>query len=258
MKLSIGMKEITCKNCQNLYTGSYCNNCGQNANIQRFSVPYFLRETFFSSLDIEKGFFHTIKILLIKPGSAIREYIEGKRVSLYMPGKFLIIFGAVATFIVMRYNTISTTTETDLSFLTQWFNLDTKGFFSYAEDYTTVVNIFAIPVFALFTWSFFGKRYNYAENLILNTYITAMQLVLLVIITPAIALFSGYQGLIIAIYSIIILLYNVWAVLTFFNEYKITSFFRIGGALACSIVGQFILNYFIYLVVVKYILNISF
>jgi hypothetical protein len=250
-----------CKNCDHKYEGNYCNLCGQPNDVQHFTILYFLKETFFSSLDIEGGFFHTIKLLAIKPASSIREYLKGRRLRLYVPGKFLLIFGAIATFITIKYQVVTMATDEDLPFFLQLFQnvgFDTMGFFRYAEEFTTLVNIFAIPVFSLFTWVFFQKKYNYAENLVLNTYITAMQLIALVISSPFIVLFPSMQSSTVAIYSIVILSYNIWVVLAFFGNYRWTSFLKMGAALICSFIGQFIINYLIYLVIGDYMKFLKF
>lgn len=251
----------TCKNCEYQYEGNYCNHCGQPNDVQLFTIWYFLKETFFSSLDIEGGFFHTIKELIIRPASSIRGYLKGKRLSLYVPGKFLLIFGAIATFITIKYQVITSTTGDDLPIFIQLLkniNFNTTGFFLYAEQFTTLVNIFAVPVFSLFTWIFFKGTYNYAENLVLNTYITAMQLFLFIFISPIIIVFPAIQSLIIGAYSIVILLYNIWIILVFFNNYNWTSFLKIGAILVCSFTGQFIFNYLIYLIIGDYIKYLKF
>lgn len=247
----------TCKNCDHQYEGNYCNHCGQPNDVRLFTIAYFLKETFFSSLDIEGGFFHTIKQLAIRPASSIREYLKGRRLTLYVPGKFLLIFGAIATFISIKYHVVTSSTEVEIPYV-ELIGLDTVGFFKYAEEFTTMVNIFAIPVFALFTWVFFKSGYNYAENLVLNTYITAMQLVVLVISSPLIIIFQMSQPLIIGIYLIVILIYNIWVVMAFFKSYRWTSFLKMTAVLVCSFVGQFIFNYLIYLVIGDYMMYLDF
>lgn len=247
----------SCKNCDHQYEGNYCNHCGQPSDVQHFTILYFLKETFFSSLDIEGGFFHTIKLLAIRPAVSIREYLKGRRLSLYAPGKFLFIFGAIATFITIKYQVVTSSTDVKLP-CAEMIGLDTSGFFMYAEEFTTLVNIFAIPVFALFTWIFFKSGYNYAENLVLNTYITTMQLVVLVISSPLIIIFQTSQSLIIGTYSIVILIYNIWVVLAFFESYRWTSFLKMMAVLVCSFIGQFIFNYLIYLVIGDYVVYLDF
>ena len=66
-------QKIRCKNCNLIYKGNFCPRCGQNATVKRFDFKYFLKESFLSSLDIENGFFPTIKSLTLTPGKSRSE-----------------------------------------------------------------------------------------------------------------------------------------------------------------------------------------
>lgn len=234
---------MKCKNCGREFTGNYCFNCGQNASVRRFDFKYFLRESFFSSLDIEKGFFHSILILFKRPGHAIRDYLEGKRLSLMVPIRFLLIFAAIATFISLRYKLFEISRERlDIPIP------DINEFLKYAEDYATLTgNIIPIPVFALFSWLFFRRyEFNYTENIILNIFISAQQLVILVIISPLFEIFPSQRPVFILLYTIITMLYNLWVLMQFFRPPLITGLMLTVSSIICAYIGQFILNYGIY------------
>lgn len=237
---------MICKNCSNTFEGKFCNNCGQSADVRRFNFPYFVKETFFSSLDIEKGLFHTIRQLFLRPGPAIRAYLEGKRVSLYVPVKYLLLIGTLATYVSIRFDLFLSEKPGPVLHILPVDHL--AMFLSFAEQYTTVINIIAIPVFALFSWLFFiSSKYNYTENLILNVYITAQQLLMLLIVFPVIALTPAFKGEVIAFYSTITLIYNFWVYFTFFKINKLFQVVKVLLALVCAYLLQFIINYGIYL-----------
>ncbi len=240
-------KKVKCRNCGTVFIGNFCPNCGQNADVHRFTFSYLLKETFISSLDIENGFFSTIKTLSLNPGEAIRNYLNGKRLSLAVPVRYLIIMGAVATFLSIRYK-IYVDYASDKS----WFEdllMVKHGFWEYAAEFNTVVNILAVPVFAFFTWIFFKpKGYNYAENFILNTYISGQQLFLFLFFFPFIEIFLPHKNMILDIYNIISLLYSLWVYVTFFRMVNLTGFILVVLVTIFSFAGQFIVNYGTYLI----------
>ena len=85
------------------------------------------------------------------------------------------------------------------------------------------------------------------ENLILNVYITAQQLLMLLIVFPVIALTPAFKGEVIAFYSTITLIYNFWVYFTFFKINKLFQVVKVLLALVCAYLLQFIINYGIYL-----------
>lgn len=240
---------VTCKNCANVFTGKYCNQCGQSANVKRFSFGYFLKESFFSSLDIENGFFTTLWVLLVRPGRAIREYLEGRRVSLYVPAKFLVLFGAIATFLAVRYQLF---TQGEYSASLPGLSAYLQSFFNYAEENTTVINLISIPAFALSTFLVFRRKgYNYTEHLILNIYITAMQLVMLIVFFPLLEFAPSLHREIILCYTAITILYNAWAYIRFFEIRKPKQLLQLLLVLLLAYLGQFVLNLVLYSLMVK-------
>lgn len=236
---------MVCKNCGNSFTGNFCNACGQSAAVKRFAFSYFVKETFFSSLDIEKGFFQTIKVLFKSPGKAIRQYVEGRRLSLYVPGKFLLLIGTVATFISIHFNLFLSDELDPLSARLPVSHLG--DFLLFAQQYTTLINVVAIPVFAFFSWLIFlQKGFNYTENLILNIYITAQQLVMLIFIFPAVFLFPATKEEVIAIYGILTFAYNLWVYVSFFEVKGLKDSSKVVLIIVSAYLAQFVLNYSIY------------
>jgi len=241
---------MKCKNCEHDFEGNFCSHCGQNAGVHRFNFGYFLKETFFSSLDIENGFFYTLKALALKPGKAIREYIEGKRVSLYVPGKFLLLIGTVATFIAIRYELYLSEDVSEM-YSSKSFLPRLEEFLMFAEEYTTVINVLTIPVFALSTFVFFKKhKYNFTEHLILNIYITAEQLAFLVVCSPLLLVWSEAKEETILVYSLITIAYNFWVYQSFFKLSNWKGWGKVILAIIAAYVVQFFVNYCFYIYLV--------
>lgn len=177
-----------------------------------------LKESFASSLDIEKGLFGTLKVLALRPGPAIRDYLNGKRLSLYVPAKFLLLIGAVATYLALKYHIFSTTTENNVFTGWEWYSRHFSGFWDVAGEFTTVINIIAIPIYASASWIFFRPvGDNFAEHLVMNMYVVAEQLALIVVMWPFLEIFPNAKLQIVAVYSVAVLVYNIWVYTTFFR-----------------------------------------
>lgn len=85
----------TCLNCGTVYTGNYCNRCGQNRNTSRYRLSNALRNIASGFLNIDNGFGRTLLELLYRPGYMIRDFISGKRTEYFRPFQTLFILAAL-------------------------------------------------------------------------------------------------------------------------------------------------------------------
>jgi hypothetical protein len=133
------------------------------------------------------------------------------------------------------------------------YHLFIENFFKFAEAQATFLNIAAIPVFSFFSLAWLsGRKYNYAENLILNTFITAQQLFFLLLLIPFFEFFPSSKTVMIGIYSIVIIAYNVWAYIQFFG-YSVNVSIRSVGVVVIAFVYQFPLNFLIFYLYERFI-----
>jgi hypothetical protein len=241
-KVSRQKNATVCKNCHTPCQGNYCYHCGQAIATRRLEVKSLLWETFFSVVNVNQGqgFIFTLKSLCTRPGETIREYIGGRRIVYYPPHKYVLLIGAVAAFFSTRYRFFSGQPATGL--LGEEANSLLMGFWLYADTYTTIINIVTIPVFALFSWLFRRKAYNYAENIVLNTYITSQQLLLFICMVPLFELFGSSPAYLLHFYILATLLYNVWVYKQFFGFKRWTGVLCAGLIMVCAYVCQFLLN----------------
>lgn len=215
-----------CPNCNTDFELNYCHNCGQKAIKERLSLKYLTTDFIFSFFHLEKkGLLFTLKELFLRPGLTAKDYIVGKRQRFYPPMKLLILAGTIIVIASLRYNFFANDFSDSSSDLMVFnlLNLSQNqeelfdSFFEYAEHYATLMNIVAIPVFSLFSYLFFIKhKYNFAENLILNTYITAEQLLFLVLLIPFLEIEPASKTILIQSYSVATIMYNIWAYTQFF------------------------------------------
>jgi hypothetical protein len=256
---------MTCLNCASDVSGNYCHACGQKMSDLRYTFKSLAGDLFFSAFHLEKkGLPYTIKALTLQPGPAIKAVLHGKRLTLYPPFKYLVMMGALVIIFSLRYrffhNEITQVDSNDMNVFPSWiaipedYHMSIEKFFLFAEDKATILNIVAIPVFAFFSFAFLsGKRYNFAENLILNTFITAQQLFFILLLVPFLELFPSGRNILIGVYTVLIIVYNVWVYAQFFEGRKFSLVLRSAMVVLIAYVYQFPLNFLIFSLYDNYI-----
>lgn len=88
-----------CLNCNNTYTGNYCNRCGQSKKTARLSFTHGVKNIFGGLSHMEHGFWGTLFELLYRPGYMIGDFIRGKRA--HHLGPFHALFLLAALYILL-------------------------------------------------------------------------------------------------------------------------------------------------------------
>ena len=181
------MSYINCKNCNHLFEGNFCSQCGQPAKEHRISASYFLHDIPHSVLHVDKGFPYTFLQLIKRPAKAMEEYLEGKRVNYNRPLAYVIMMSAIGALVSTQIQKLIR----ELHFKRTGETLvQHENFFSH---YQSVFIFLMIPLATLCTWVVFRKnRFNFWEHALINTFMAAQLNVLLV----AIHLFSLVKFLI--------------------------------------------------------------
>ena len=91
----------SCKNCDQPVNGKFCHHCGQTANVRNLNWDFLWYEIQNNFIQFDKGVLYTSKALLTRPGYAVREFIEGKRVNHYKPVALVLL---LATIYVLLYH----------------------------------------------------------------------------------------------------------------------------------------------------------
>jgi hypothetical protein len=96
--------EVTCGNCQTIYNGNYCPECGQPA--KEFDRPFsFVFYDFLGNIiAIDSRLLKTFIALVAKPGYLTKDFFEGKRVK-YSPPFRAFIFLSFVMFLLLQYLT---------------------------------------------------------------------------------------------------------------------------------------------------------
>jgi len=93
--------EKNCLNCGAPLTGPYCATCGQKAHIHR-SVRGFLQDFVQGLFNFEGKFWHTLPMLVWRPGEMTRRYIAGERARFISPVA-LYLFTVFAMFAALNF-----------------------------------------------------------------------------------------------------------------------------------------------------------
>lgn len=179
------MKRTECKNCERIFEGNFCPNCGQGSHEHRINAHYFLHDIPHSVFHVDGGFLYTLKMLFTRPGVMIREFLEGKRARHFRPFAYVMIITAISALIVklLVWGKLK---------ILQYYNPSViipvkENFF---EHYFSLFIFLMIPVASLITWLFFIRgKYNFWEHFLANTYISA-QLNIIWILSHLISFFA--------------------------------------------------------------------
>lgn len=235
----------TCKNCGHRFEGKFCNNCGQTGETKRIDLHYLKHEIPHSFFHINAGLLYTSKQLFIRPGHAIREYLEGKRINHIQPLSFVLILAGFYILLCHWFHinlfhlSIESTregVETEKAInIDEWF----LAHFGW-------VTLATIPLYTIGTAiCFYDKSYNFVEYLVLNTLKAGQRLIVQIVFLPFIFLFRhslNVDSILLIVYLVDLGL-NFWTNLQFFDDMKA------GAVIVRSTMGHLILLLLMFLVV---------
>ncbi len=230
--------EQNCKNCNEIFTGSYCNTCGQPASLKRIDQHYVSHEIF-HLFHFEKGFFYTIKEMLVRPGESAKEFIGENRNKLMKPVPFLILTALLFTL------------TSHLSNADQLVNDTSKQFEKFSKGYADIYNWMVMHhnygnlisgFFTAVSCSLFYRKfkYNFYETLIMVCFVIGLNTLLLSVGN----LFYGIVKLQMFVFliAIVTFLYTTWAISQFYynKSKKISGFLK---ALFVFLSGQLLMHF---------------
>ncbi len=190
---------MNCKNCKSELNenDNFCNECGAKVIKERITVKSLLSHLLIS-LGWDSNFFITLRYLLSKPQTIIKEYINGTRKKYTNPFTFFAISLAVSLFVFNQYSEqfILMSTTTNIQQTSKLENVSTSitsnnekgleifGFKNQAEfqksiaefqlKYYNLISFLYLPLFTLIAFFVFRKPYNYGEHLVINTYFSGI------------------------------------------------------------------------------------
>ncbi|QPH41803.1 DUF3667 domain-containing protein [Pedobacter endophyticus] len=166
---------------------------------------------------VDKGVLFTVKELILRPGDSVREFIQGKRVGFFSFVTLIILLLAISS-LVAPFAKIH---------LADIMPLNSKQAVSAYEDFATkypkIIMLILIPLYSSFSYFWFKKaKLNYSEHLVLNSYKTAVELILALLFTIVTIFYTHIPTLLIFYYVFIAIggfLYSIWFYNQFFTGY---------------------------------------
>lgn len=216
---------IVCKNCDCEFEGKFCPQCGQKAKTKRITTKQVLNEARQRIFHYEQGFWYTARQLLTRPGHAIREYLEGKRVRHIKPIKFM-FWAAAISFLV--FHLIGLDKDMMQKIATQQGADNPIGqqlsqkIFQVFTDHPAIMMFCMIPMIAFWSWVLFRRKgYNFAEHFVLNTFLMGELSLASVVTSPISKAMSSISTTTwpITLFSVSIwVVYFSWAYSQFFQQ----------------------------------------
>ncbi|MBC7937212.1 MAG: DUF3667 domain-containing protein [Rhizobacter sp.] len=231
------MSTHICPNCSNQFTGQFCNRCGQRQT-HKITLAYIWHDLAHAFTHTDRGFFHMMGQMFVRPGKVAYEYIvEAKRKRYFPPFQYLVLLGAIATIVVVNSHYIENTVKSMQEITgTSQYSTKQAAFMqklsSLQSKYYNFVIMLQLPFFALSALILYKRKhkYNYAEFLTLQTFVTgqftliSMTLMLTVFITR-----SGLSYLN-AIMMLASAFYHIWVYMGFFKERNFNGFLKALGS----------------------------
>lgn len=208
-----------CKKCNSKLHGNYCSECGHPQEIERINGHYLMSEIG-SILNLQKGFFFTLKELLIRPGKNINTFISVDRNRLVKPIMFILICSLTYTIF-----------EQIFGFRDGYIDLQFEGsdpairlIFQWISQNYGYSNILMSLFVAIWIKIFYRKYgYNIYEILILLLFVSGMQMLMF-------SLLGALEGLtkipILSFGTYFVLIYAFWATAQFFDKRKILNYIK--------------------------------
>lgn len=210
--------KVTCKNCNHIYSGHYCNNCGQTAETHRLNFHFLWHEIRHSLFHFDEGILYSGKQLFTQPGHTIREFIEGKRVKHFKPISLVIV---LATFYGLLYHYFHISFVEPSPNSSSETGIDVVKFNEWMGTHYAWTTLLLIPLYTIGTSIAFRKQnYNLVEYFILNTFKASQKLFVHIATFPLLYYFNGTHKM--KTLSFVIYLIDVafiyWTNAQFFNN----------------------------------------
>ena len=187
-RMLINMENITCKNCENTFTGNYCNVCGQKVHFGKFTLKREISTVFSNVFSLDKGIILTVKLLIVNPGKLIRDYLSGATKKYIHPLKFLMLCVTVSVileYIVGGFEAVNESVNEMAGYSDEQLKMQQK-FMPVMKQYLDIIILLMLPFQSFFSYIFFKKhKYNYTEHLLLNSFFFGFFNLIGIILTPA-------------------------------------------------------------------------
>ena len=168
MTLTEGVPD-QCRNCDaDVALGQvYCGICGQKHATERLTLHEIGHDLLHAFIHVDRSALSLVYMLLVRPGTVARDYVQGKRKRYFGPFSFLVVIVAAASAVIAITGfrvVFANRANIVVDFLQGHINL-----LMFAE----------VPLLAAFSRLFdFRSCFNFAEHLVLAAYTSSMRVLI--------------------------------------------------------------------------------
>ncbi|MGV3541199.1 MAG: DUF3667 domain-containing protein [Rufibacter sp.] len=180
-----------CRNCGAGVDGNYCSTCGQPAHTHPINLHYFWHDIQHGIFHVDRGLLFTIRELFTRPGHAIREFINGKRVKHFKPIAFLFLLSTIYAVLAHYFKVDTFLDELSSGFAHARKDKDsTESFtkvFTWFQQHYAYSALLMLPAFSLASYLAFRKSgFNYLQHVVLNAYATGQRTLVYLLLIPVV------------------------------------------------------------------------
>ena len=212
---------------------------------KRITIRYLVDELLLIA-NLEKGLGYTVKQFLIRPRQATIEYLQLDRKRMMKPFPMLLLFVTIATFLSLRLlplgESLWESMEEDGAaklfppIMQEGLRLITIAM----QKYFNIIFMLSLPGQAIGSFILFRKQgYNFAEHLVVNTYLFSVQTLIYTFIIPFLYWNDNMLGLI-----LVLGMYGYW-LFALYQIFQPTKWQLIWSSIAIVLIGQAVTNFLI-------------
>ncbi len=207
-----------CTNCGIARPGAYCAVCGQRGGGERLTVPAIAHQVASDVLNMDRGILFTALELTRRPGDAIRDYVQGKRVRYTGPVKYFVLTVALTTFATTQLGMVDEIAAGMLHDAQGPAAFTPAQASAFMSQWMTLFMALGVPFTAAVTHRLFRRAgMTYAEHLALNLYSYGHQCLGLVLALLLGSAFPGTKGVLVITWTFAMTAYFTWTCARFFR-----------------------------------------
>jgi hypothetical protein len=207
-----------CTNCGIARAGLYCAVCGQRFTRGRLTVPAIAHQVAHDVLNLDRGILFTAMELTRRPGDAIRDYVEGKRVRYVGPVKYFVLTVALTTFATTQLGVLDEVAGGMFHDVGSTAAVTPQEASAFMSRFMTLFMALGVPFTAAVTHRLFRRAgLTYAEHLVLNLYSYGHQSLALVAALLAGAAFRNLEEVMVVGWGVFSAAFFAWTCARFFR-----------------------------------------
>lgn len=207
-----------CANCGIHRAGEYCAACGQRAAQGRLTVPGIVQQVAHDVLNVDRGLLFTALELTRRPGDAIRDYVDGKRVRYTGPVKYFVLTVALTTFMTTQMGVLDEVAAGLVEGMGDAAPVSAEQTSRFMAQWMTLFMALGVPFTAAVTRRLFARAgMTYAEHLVLNLYSYGHQCLGLALMLPAALVLPRAEPALVTGWMLAAAVYFGWTCARFFR-----------------------------------------